>query len=199
MISSCLGILYFPFSHDPGPEIFTDEARGVQVNFSAEDFTEFEFKTRQPDQPDPCAGLELHENVHIAVRAEVITQHRAKQGQPLNPVFSAEFDKPLPWNFDSGPCHIASRLQMVGTAFFASILMSSVINSINGKYLRLPILSREHILNRLFGKERFMEVIRGACEKTAEEIVDACFRAVREFRGGLPIEDDITLVVVKKT
>lgn len=55
------------------------------------------------------------------------------------------------------------------------------------------------VKNRLFGKERFMEVVRSEHGKTAEEILDACFRAVREFRGGLPIEDDITLVVVKKT
>jgi serine phosphatase RsbU (regulator of sigma subunit) len=53
--------------------------------------------------------------------------------------------------------------------------------------------------NQLFGKERFMEVIRASCGKTADEIVAACFQAVREFRGGLPIEDDITLVVIKKT
>jgi serine phosphatase RsbU (regulator of sigma subunit) len=54
------------------------------------------------------------------------------------------------------------------------------------------------VRNRLFGKERFMEVIQRKHKESADDIVDACFRAVTEFRSSLPIEDDITLVVIKK-
>jgi len=43
-VSSCLGILDFPFSHDIGTEIAAYESRRVQIDFSADNFTEFEFK-----------------------------------------------------------------------------------------------------------------------------------------------------------
>ncbi len=51
---------------------------------------------------------------------------------------------------------------------------------------------------RFFGKERFMDVIRKHKDKSAQEIIDACFQSVARFRTTLPVHDDITLVVIKK-
>ena len=57
-------------------------------------------------------------------------------------------------------------------------------------------LSRDPLKN-FYGKERFNALIRKNCHKTAEEIVEACFKSVKEFRGDLPVHDDITLIVIK--
>ena len=51
--------------------------------------------------------------------------------------------------------------------------------------------------NRFFGKRRLREIIRGHANQNAEAIRDAVIEAVTEFRGPSPLEDDITLVVVK--
>jgi sigma-B regulation protein RsbU (phosphoserine phosphatase) len=50
---------------------------------------------------------------------------------------------------------------------------------------------------RMFGKERFKAVLREHAADTAREIVDAVFDAVREYSGGVKLEDDVTLVVIK--
>lgn len=49
----------------------------------------------------------------------------------------------------------------------------------------------------LFGKPALREIIRRHAGKSAEEISRAITRAIAEFRGDRPQEDDVTLVVVK--
>ncbi|WP_319582689.1 SpoIIE family protein phosphatase [uncultured Pseudodesulfovibrio sp.] len=49
----------------------------------------------------------------------------------------------------------------------------------------------------MFGKERFKDVLREHAGGPAREIVDAVFDAVREHSGGVKLEDDVTLVVIK--
>jgi len=49
----------------------------------------------------------------------------------------------------------------------------------------------------MFGKERFQNVLRETAEKSAQEIMDAVFEAVRVYTGGSRPDDDITLVIVK--
>lgn len=51
----------------------------------------------------------------------------------------------------------------------------------------------------MFGKTRFMDVVRRYATGTAKDIVGALHEAVREFQGGKPAEDDVTVVVVKAT
>jgi sigma-B regulation protein RsbU (phosphoserine phosphatase) len=51
----------------------------------------------------------------------------------------------------------------------------------------------------MFGKAAFREVIRRSRDLSAAETADAVFEAVAEFRGDLPPEDDVTLVVIKYT
>ena len=51
--------------------------------------------------------------------------------------------------------------------------------------------------NTFFGVDQILEVVRAHVERTAEEIVEALYRAVRDFSQGLPQLDDLTVVVVK--
>ncbi len=41
-------------------------------------------------KPGCVSGIELHQNVHVAVRPEIIAQHRAEQGQPPDMMPPAE-------------------------------------------------------------------------------------------------------------
>jgi len=49
----------------------------------------------------------------------------------------------------------------------------------------------------MFGKDRFKDVLRDTADQSAQGILDAVFKAVRDFSGGSRPEDDITLVIVK--
>ena len=49
----------------------------------------------------------------------------------------------------------------------------------------------------LFGKERLHQIIRENAHKSAEAIQEAVLAGVSKFRGKLPQEDDITIVVIK--
>jgi sigma-B regulation protein RsbU (phosphoserine phosphatase) len=48
-----------------------------------------------------------------------------------------------------------------------------------------------------FGVDPILDVVRAHSERTAREIVQALFQAVRDFSHGLPQLDDLTVVVVK--
>ena len=48
-----------------------------------------------------------------------------------------------------------------------------------------------------FGVDPILDVVRAHSERTASEIVEALYRAVRDFSQGLPQLDDLTVVVVK--
>lgn len=50
-----------------------------------------------------------------------------------------------------------------------------------------------------FGKDSFKAVIREHAELPAREIVEAVFGALAEYCKGVPLDDDITLVVLKIT
>ena len=48
-----------------------------------------------------------------------------------------------------------------------------------------------------FGRERLKEIVRKNANRPTLSIVEECLREVQDFRGGLPREDDETLVVIK--
>ncbi len=54
-------------------------------------------------------------------------------------------------------------------------------------------------LGREFGYERLMDVIREHCAGPSRSLVDAIFKAVEDFRGETPSNDDMTVVVVRIT
>jgi sigma-B regulation protein RsbU (phosphoserine phosphatase) len=48
-----------------------------------------------------------------------------------------------------------------------------------------------------FGKERLEAMVKDHAAASAEEIRDRILAAVEQFRGNLPMEDDMTLIVIK--
>jgi sigma-B regulation protein RsbU (phosphoserine phosphatase) len=51
----------------------------------------------------------------------------------------------------------------------------------------------------MYGRERIMEVVRDNAEVPASAVINALVADLRDFKGGLPLEDDVTLVVIKAT
>jgi sigma-B regulation protein RsbU (phosphoserine phosphatase) len=51
--------------------------------------------------------------------------------------------------------------------------------------------------NIMYGRERIQDVVAMNANSTASGVVDALLADLREFKGGLPLEDDVTLVVIK--
>ena len=49
-----------------------------------------------------------------------------------------------------------------------------------------------------FGQEKLVAVIREHLQDPASEVVNAVIKAVREFGDGAPLEDDVTVVVVRR-
>jgi serine phosphatase RsbU (regulator of sigma subunit) len=50
---------------------------------------------------------------------------------------------------------------------------------------------------RMFGKERYKEIIRREAAHPADAILEAVYRELNAFSSGYKAEDDITLVVIK--
>ena len=48
----------------------------------------------------------------------------------------------------------------------------------------------------IFGTERILETVRANREKSAREIVDSLYAAVRQFAQNTPQLDDVTAVVI---
>jgi sigma-B regulation protein RsbU (phosphoserine phosphatase) len=51
----------------------------------------------------------------------------------------------------------------------------------------------------MFGKHRFKNIIRQHAHRSAEDILNAVFEGLTTYTRGIPMEDDITLVVIKVT
>ena len=51
--------------------------------------------------------------------------------------------------------------------------------------------------NSLFGVERILEVVRAHSAKSAREIVEGLYSAVRQFSQNTPQTDDVTAIVIK--
>jgi sigma-B regulation protein RsbU (phosphoserine phosphatase) len=51
----------------------------------------------------------------------------------------------------------------------------------------------------MFGRKRLEEVVEGTCDRSANDVVDAIFRAVAEFTAGEEPYDDQTVVALKVT
>ncbi len=49
-----------------------------------------------------------------------------------------------------------------------------------------------------FGQENLIAVVREHRQETAAEVVEAVLEAVREFGAGAPLEDDVTVVVIRR-
>jgi serine phosphatase RsbU (regulator of sigma subunit) len=49
----------------------------------------------------------------------------------------------------------------------------------------------------MFGKERIKKIVQNNSESRSEEILDAIFKATKQFQGKDEFEDDATMVVIK--
>jgi sigma-B regulation protein RsbU (phosphoserine phosphatase) len=83
----------------------------------------------------------------------------------------------------------------------------------NAKYtdeVQVPLASGETVLlltdgieeatgpdESFFGIERTLQVVRQNRDKSPREILDAVYRAVREFSQNAPQLDDVTAIVIK--
>lgn len=75
-------------------EVSAEEARGVQVDGSAEDGGEFVLHGEEREAGGG-AGLELDEDVDVAVGAEVIAEHGAEESEAPDAVAAAEVGEGL--------------------------------------------------------------------------------------------------------
>ena len=51
--------------------------------------------------------------------------------------------------------------------------------------------------NTLFGTERMLQVVQAAVDKSAREIVEGLYEAVRQFSQNAPQTDDVTAIMIK--
>ena len=58
--------------------------------------------------------------------------------------------------------------------------------------------TRRNGKDELFGTQRAIEALRDLWLQPAKEIVEGLYRVTRDFAGGTPPEDDVTVVVVKR-
>jgi sigma-B regulation protein RsbU (phosphoserine phosphatase) len=61
------------------------------------------------------------------------------------------------------------------------------------------IWETENLQGERFGKQRLRDIIRENNKRTSEEILEAIFKSLTVFRQSAPQQDDITMVVVKKS
>jgi sigma-B regulation protein RsbU (phosphoserine phosphatase) len=60
------------------------------------------------------------------------------------------------------------------------------------------LMERRNSAGEFFGEERLQKLFRDHLHLPTEELVEHAFRAVKDFGGGGPFEDDATLVIVRR-
>src|ERR1043165_1041185 len=78
--SSRRGVQLLRLAKDLVPEVLAEEAGRVQVYLPAEQSGQFALH-REEREAGRVAGLELDQNVDVAIRPKVLAQHRAEQRQ----------------------------------------------------------------------------------------------------------------------
>ena len=87
--ASCSEIQGFGLRQDLVAEVAAEEARRVEVHLPAEDRRELRLH-REEAEAGHEAGLELHQDVHVAFRREVVPQDRSEERQAPDVVAPAE-------------------------------------------------------------------------------------------------------------
>ena len=59
------------------------------------------------------------------------------------------------------------------------------------------IWEAENQHEQMFGKERMLEVIRKNRNLTTQKIANAVVQAVLDFTNPMPVDDDITIIIMK--
>lgn len=86
---SCSVILDFRLSQHPLPEEPAQEARSIEIHLATDDLGQLTFPIEEfPPWHMPL--LEFHQDIHVAVRPEIVPEDRAEKGQPPDMVSPAE-------------------------------------------------------------------------------------------------------------
>ena len=72
------------------PDVAAQVAGRAEIDFPAEQLGQLEFKTGQQEQTRDPSGLELDEEVDVAIWAQLATKRRAEEAQPANAVSLTE-------------------------------------------------------------------------------------------------------------
>src|SRR5258706_13709227 len=88
-VSSRLDIHFLRLCQDLVAEVLAQLLRGSEVDAPAEDLCQF-LRDVEEREARGLARLELDQNVHVAVRPEVVAQDRAEEGEPTDVMAPAE-------------------------------------------------------------------------------------------------------------
>src|SRR5207247_11082564 len=88
-VSSPPLILRLRFSLDLTAESSAQKSRRVQVDLASEEIRKL-FLHCEEAQARDMPGFELDEHIDVAVRAKIVSKHRAEEGQSPDVVFPAE-------------------------------------------------------------------------------------------------------------
>jgi sigma-B regulation protein RsbU (phosphoserine phosphatase) len=99
---------------------------------------------------------------------------------------------------------VAHRLDVNGTvvgAFSFAKFDQSSISLESGDLLALVtdgVTEPENQFGEMFGEERFIDLIAKSAKKNEQEIVDRVLDAIRQWTGSDELQDDITLLLVRR-
>src|SRR5215216_1204136 len=85
---------------DRVPEHFTERALRDKIDAPADHCLEFLFQLTKADESDPRIWLEFDQQIDVAVRGEIIPQHRAEHGKFTNRVAPADLSDCLDSEID---------------------------------------------------------------------------------------------------
>src|SRR5215213_3478688 len=89
ILGSCLGILNLGFRQHLVSEIGAQETPGVEVHLPAKDLGKLCFHGKER-QARHVTGLELHQDIDVALGPEVVPQDRTEEGQLADMATSTE-------------------------------------------------------------------------------------------------------------
>lgn len=114
---------------------------------------------------------------------------------------SGGHDYPLWLRVQTGECHMLQARGVVLGAFETSVFEEGAVDLAPGDALVLYTDGVTEAMNaegKLFDEPRLRSVVTAHPSASAEELLQAIVKAVKEFVGDTPASDDLTLVVIKR-
>jgi hypothetical protein len=71
-------------------EVRAQEAFGVEVYRSTEQCGKLPLYPCEPNKTHGTDGFEFNQDVNVAIRSEILTEHRSKKGEPSDVMLSTE-------------------------------------------------------------------------------------------------------------
>jgi hypothetical protein len=113
-------ILNLGLSEGSGAEVLAQETRSAEIHPALQNFPKLGLQSEELEARYK-AGLEFHQNVHVAVRPEVITQDRAKQGQLADVMAAAEICNVFFRNVYLCPRHLPQPNQIEPDSYYTLV------------------------------------------------------------------------------